>query len=208
MKRLSSSPAQLGFDDLLADADKANERAAFEKLYGHLPITMEEADPFFHDLIGRHHAAMLAADSEQIFRLRDIAENLALRLNKGDPGILADENAPGCMLARLTLAEEGVVPLWGQGGSCVIELRQMRIGIKMDGLFGLGAPHSPWMDFTANAIDWEKPFLSETGYRSFLGIHAELVPGITPDRFAAEVIEAHVCKNMKGKLVSVKKKLR
>lgn len=205
MKRYSTSPAQLCFDDLLADTDKANEQAAFEKQYGHLPATIDEALPFLRDLIEKHHAALLAADGETAMKLRDEAHKLALRLNKGEPGILAGPDAPGCMLARLTLADPETVPLWGQGGSFVIEVRGMRVRVDMDGLYGIGACYSPWMNFGAHAVDWEKPFLSETGYRSFLGIHAEIIPGITPDRFAREVIEAHVKKNLKGRLVAIKK---
>jgi len=117
MNRHILSPAQLGFDDLLAETDKANEEAAFEKQYGHLPRTIEEALPFFRELIAKHHAAMFAADVQASMKLRHEAHNLALRLNKGEHGILAGPDAPGCMLARLTLAEKGTVPLWGQGGS-------------------------------------------------------------------------------------------
>lgn len=96
------------------------------------------------------------------------------------------------MLARLTAAEPGTVPLWGQEGEFVIEVTGMRVRIEMDGMFGIGAGFSPWMNFSAHAVDWDKPFLSETGYRSFMGMHAALVPGFTPDAFAREVIAAHV----------------
>lgn len=151
---------------------------------------------------------MCAADAETIMKLRDEAHQLALRLNKGEPGILAGPDAPGCKLAQATLAEPETVPLWGQGGSFVIEAAHMRVRIELDGVFGIGALYSPWMNFSANAADWDKPFLSETGYRSFLGVHAELVPGMTPDRFAAEVIGAHVRKNLKGRLVQIKERYR
>lgn len=204
MSKQSNSPAQLGFDDLLAETDKANERAAFEKQYGHLPGTMEEALPFYRDLIEQHHAAMLAADRAEIFRLRDVAESLALRLNNGKPGILAGPDAPGCMLARLTFAGEGAVPLWGQGGSFIVKVKTMRVRIDMDGLYGIGARSSPWMNFSANAVDRDKPFLSETGYRSFLGISADIVPGMTPDAFAVSVIKEYVRVHLKGRLVAIR----
>jgi hypothetical protein len=42
--------------------------------------------------------------------------------------------------------------------------------------------------------------LSETGYRSFVGCHAETAPGITPDAFARRMVEAYVAKECKGKL--------
>lgn len=169
---------------------------------------MDEAVPFFRDLIERHHAAMLAADADEITRLRDEAHKLALRLNKGEPGILAGPDAPGCMLARLTLAGEGAVPLWGQGGSFIVTLGRMRVLIEMDGMFGISAPYCTWMDFCARAVDWNKPFLSETGYRSFLGVHADRVPDMTPDAFAAAVIERFVASTLNGKLVRIQKQYR
>jgi hypothetical protein len=146
---------------------------------------------------------MLAANVGTVMRLREEADKLALRLNNGEPGILAGPEAPGCKLARLTLAEHGAVPLWGQGADFIIVVGKMRVRIEMDGRYGIGASYCPWMNFSANAVDWDKPFLSETGYRSFLGIHANLVPGMTPDGFAAEVIEAHVRKHLKGRLVNI-----
>ena len=200
MKSTITNPNQLGFDALLIDADEANRQGAFEKEYGHLPKTMNEALPFFRSLIEKHHAAMLAADIEQVMTLRNEAHKLALRLNNGEPGILAGPDAPGCTLARLTLAEEETVPLWGQGGIFTISASEMRVRIEMDGVFGIGAPYSPWLNFCVRAVDWHKPFLSETGFRSFLGIHADLVPGLTPDAFAVKVIEGHVRSQLKGKL--------
>jgi hypothetical protein len=76
----------------------------------------------------------------------------------------------------------------------------MNVRIERDGMFGIGSQYSPWMNFSVHAVDWDKPFLSETGYRSFLGLHAELVPGLTPDTFAIDVICRHVVHNLKGTL--------
>jgi hypothetical protein len=44
------------------------------------------------------------------------------------------------------------------------------------------------------------PCLAKTGYRSFLGCHADMTPGITPDVFAREMIDAYVKRECKGKL--------
>jgi len=49
-----------------------------------------------------------------------------------------------------------------------------------------------WLGFSARAVEFDKPFLSETGYRSFIAISGELEAGFTPDRFAGEVISAYV----------------
>lgn len=196
--------SQLGFDALLAEADTTNRQPAFEKACGHLPATMDEAIPYYRDLIDRHHAAMLAGDLDAVMALRGEAHNLALRLNGGEPGILAGPDAPGCVLEERTTAPENTIPQWGQRGRFIIETHGMRVRIDMDGLFGIGACYMTWMNFSARAVDRDKPFLSETGYRSFMGLPAALVPGLTPDAFAAEVIAAHVSRALKDKLVSIR----
>ena len=54
----------------------------------------------------------------------------------------------------------------------------------------------------------EKPFLSETGYRSFIGLRSGLQPGMTPDSFAREIIALHVTRELKGKLIVIEPKYR
>lgn len=122
------------------------------------------------------------------------------KLNNFDPGIIADDDAPGCVLDALTRAEDGALPLWGHSGFFIITIGSMRVGIEMDGIFGIGASHMSWLGFAAHAVDFDKPFLSETGNRSFLGVGGMLVAGFTPDLFAAAIIESHVRKALKGKL--------
>ena len=73
----------------------------------------------------------------------------------------------------------------------------MRVRIELDGLFGVGARFITWPGFSAHAVEYEKPFLSETAYRSFLGIHADLMPGMTPDAFAGEAIAAMSRENLR-----------
>lgn len=195
-----SDQAQLGFDSLLIASDADNDRKRQEKECAHLPGTMEEALPFYRNLIERHHAAMLAGDSVAVQRIRGEAHDLALKLNDYKPGIIADDDAPGCVLERMTRAEDGTVPLWGQSGSFVLVHGAMRVRIELEGMFGITSSFMPWPGFSAHAIEWDKPFLSETGYRSFLGVGGQLEPGYTPERFCAEIIEAYVMRELKGKL--------
>lgn len=200
---------QLGFDALLADADRANHERAFERETGHLPSTMAEALPFYRCLIERHHAAMLAADVAEAMRLREEAHKLAYRLNGGNPGILADADAPGCALERKTAAPIGAVPLWGQQGDFRIEIGRMQVRIEMDGMFGICATVSVWPGFSARAIEFDRPFLSETGYRSFLGLHhGELAPKLTPDAFARDAVSAYVRHELRNRLVAIEPQYR
>lgn len=197
---MSTGQDQLGFDSLLSASDADNERRRQERDLAHLPGNMEEALPFYRALIDQHHAAMLAGDSVTVQRIRHEADALALKLNNYQPGILADETAPGCVLARETRADDGAVPLWGQEGSFIVTRGAMRVRIEQEGLFGIGSSFMPWPGFSVHAVDWDKPFLSETGYRSFLGVGGALEPGHTPETFCAAIIEAYVMRALKGKL--------
>lgn len=206
--RTSQQTQQLGFDALLSHAEEANATRQQERASAHLPGAMEAALPFYRGLIERHHRAMLAGEAEAVMQLRDEAHCLAVKLNGYDPGILADENAPGCVLDRATRAPEGTVPMWGQSGCFDITCDGMRVRIEMEGIFGIGASFMAWTGFAAHAVEWDRPFLSETGYRSFLGVGGELQPGFTPDSFASAIIAAHVRRELKGKLAAIKPEYR
>jgi hypothetical protein len=54
-------------------------------------------------------------------------------------------------------------------------------------------------------VDYQRPFISETGYWSFVGCHADVVPGITPDLFAAEMVKAYIDRECKGKLRKIER---
>jgi hypothetical protein len=200
--------AQLGFNGLLDEAETANTTHKLAKELAHLPGTMEEALPFFRALMERHHAAMLAGDESEAMALREEADRLATKLNGFEPGIIADDAAPGCVLERLTRAEDGTVPLWGQTGAFEITHGSMRVQIEMDGIFGVASNVFPWLGFAAHAVEWSTPFLSETGYRSFIGLRGGLQPGMTPDSFAREIVALHVSRELKGKLLAIKPEYR
>jgi hypothetical protein len=195
---------QLTFDALLVDAAVANQVRGHDRRFGHLPGTMEAAVPYFQDLIARHHRAMFGGDAALVERLRGEAHDLARKLNGYEAGILADEDAPGCVLARLTRAEAGTVPQWGQVGSFEIRHRTMRVRIELEGLFGIGALNMSWLSFSAHAIEKGRPFLSDTGYRSFQGTGGLLAAGYTPDTFAAGVVGEYVERELKGQLFQIR----
>ncbi|WP_188773329.1 hypothetical protein [Novosphingobium endophyticum] len=75
--------------------------------------------------------------------------------------------------------------------------------IELEGVFGIGASFGYWPGFSAHVVDSDKPFLSATGYRSFLGIHADPTPQLSPDDFAVKVIAGYVERELRGKLVAV-----
>lgn len=205
---MSGASYQLGFEALLHAADAENRAREIERETAHLPSTMEEAIPFFRILLRSHHAAMLAANVDETMRLRREARRLALRLNGGEAGILAGPDAPGCVLDRESAAAPGTVPLWGQSGVFLIEVAGMNVRVGLDGVFGTVSAVSFWPGFAAHAVELERPFLSETGYRSFLGMRAEPEPDLLPDEFVRKVIAAYVSRELKGRLLSVEPRYR
>lgn len=200
--------AQLGFEALLADAESQNRARLFARESAHLPQTMDDALPYHRILIKQHHAAMLAADIDTVMALREEAHKLALVLNHGEPGILSDEHSPGNVLERECAAAPGAVPLWGQAGAFTLTIGDMHVAIDLDGLFGIGSTFLYWPGFKTYAVDYDRPFLSPTGYRSFHGIYADPVPDITTERFVRETIAAYLSKQLKDRLVAIKPRYR
>lgn len=198
---------QLGFDALLASAERDNVARQIGRECAHLPGTMDEAVPFLRGLIERHHAAMLAGNAEAVLALHREAHQLAEKLNNFEPGILGGPDAPGSVLERETRAPDGTVPLWGQTGAFDITVGAIRARIDMHGVFGVTSCYFPWPGFAARAVDPDRPFISETGYRSFVGLSHPLEPGFTPDAFAASIISAQI-RRLKGRLPDIKPEYR
>jgi hypothetical protein len=80
--------------------------------------------------------------------------------------------------------------------------------VEMEGIFGVASNVCHWLGFSARAVEFDKPFLSETGYRSFVAVGGAPEAGFTPDRFAREVISAHVQQSLTGRLVAIKPECR
>jgi hypothetical protein len=186
-----TQPQQLGF---------GFEETLREQETARLPATLDEAIPYYRRLIEHHHTAMLSADAKTAMAIRDEAYDLARKVNGGNVAIMGHADAPAYVLERATSAPAGTVPLWGQTGEFTITIGNMAVRIEQEGVFGVAAEFHLWPGFAAHAVDYQKPFLSDTGYRSFLGCHMEMVPGITPDLFAREMIQTFVARECKGKL--------
>ena len=202
---MTNSPEQFGFDSLLADADADNQARQFEQETAHLPETMEKAIALYRQQIEQHHVAMLENDFEQAIAIREEAHLLARKLNGNEPGIIAHDDAPGCVLARETITTHGTVPLWGQEGSFQMTVANMRLQVSMGGIFGIGATAMPYLGFSVRAVEYDRPFLSETGYRSFLGVSVKPEPQMDVSGFVRRVVEVYVKQELKNRLVPIAK---
>lgn len=193
---------QLGFDALLADTEAQNAHRRFERETTHLPGDMEKGLSFYRELLRAHNSAMLACDGDEIVRLRAEARLLAAKLNGGSFGILAGPESPGNVLMDRTAAPEGHVPLWGQKGEFIIDIHDIPVRVEMEGMLGI-ASHCHWLGFAIHAVDRDRPFLSETGYRSFLGVHADPAKNLTVDQFVKAVLRSHLSTISAERLVNI-----
>lgn len=192
-------PEQLGF---------GFEKFQEEQETAHLPTEMEAGIIAYRAMLEQHNQAMLGGEERSVMAIRREANRLAVKLNGGEVGILGGPDAPGYALMDGTAAPAGTVPMWGQQGEFNIKVGDMPVHIKMDGMLGICQSMGIWPGFSANVVEPEKPFFSETGFRSFIGVHAASTPGLTPDVFAREVIASHIKQECKGRLRPVKEEYR
>ena len=202
---MKPNPDQLGFGALLRDTEEANEKRIRDREAGHLPGEMNKAIALFRKLLQAYHRAVMAGDRNEIERIDEEADRLAYKV-EGSCAILANDNSAGNVFKRRTRARKGTVPTWGQAGEFEVNVNGVRVAIEWDGLFGIGSP-----GFAAHVVEPDKPFISHTGFRSFLGgsyRFATMGGGQTVDQFVIAEIEQHIATNLKGKLVAVAKEYR
>lgn len=202
---MDTSLDQFGFNGLLQQADTDNRRHRFERASGHLPSEMEAAIRYHRQQIKAFHAAFQALDLDTAEKIKAEAYLMARRVNHGDSGILASKDAPGYVIARRCAAAAGKVPMFGQDGRFTITVAGIEIRIAMDGMFGIGGSRA---GFSAVAVDPFRPFISETGFRSFLSAQVHLTPGITTAEFAEQAIATHIAGELKGKLRPIEARYR
>jgi hypothetical protein len=177
----------------------AFDAAAEEVRTQHLPNVVEDAIRYYRSLIDQHHAAILILNFAEARNLHGEAHDLAVKLNAGEPGILAHREAPAYVLQHATQAPPGSVPLWGQTGNFIVEPQpDLRVRIEMDGIFGIAADPIP--GFSAHVVEPQKRFISPTGYRSFLGLDLS-TPGTAVDGFVCEAIRAYIRDSLNGRLL-------
>lgn len=194
-------PVQLSFGDIF-------ERAAFNEETRHLPRAKDEGITFYRGLIGRFNEVILAGDMKAAEALIAEAHNLAIKLNGGDVAIFADVTSVGNILERETAAPLGRVPLWGQisEGFVIQPMAGLNVRIVMEGMLGIA--RDPVSSFSAHAVDLEKPFISDTGYQSFIGWKFPFSPGMRPDDYVNTALARHIKRHLKGMLYMIEPSYR
>ena len=138
------------------------------------------------------HTAVLSFDSQGAADAGNRYEATVWKLNGGTFfGCRADDLAAGKIIETHCASALGEVPMWGQTGQFLIEVEGIRALVDFGYGYGVGGTH---YDF--HAVDLDRPFISETGYRSHLDV---LAAGRTVDEAATAIFTGYL-KERSGKI--------
>lgn len=152
-----------------------------------LPDTDEELIDRCRELLVEYDATIRAADRGYAEDIAEMIEQACIKLNGGDTfGSALEPNGGHYRMKHAMMAPYQSVPMWGQPGVFTIEAHGIPARIRYSGLFGV-SHHG----FDVTAVEWDKPFLSPTGYRSFLDTYWKhrLDPGNTPEDYVKTIVE-------------------
>lgn len=114
--------------------------------------------------ISTMHAAVLEANAKAADAAADRYEAVVWKLNGGTffgARDVANPNAAGHLVERHCSAAPGTVPMWGQRGEFLITVSGVRAVVELRDGFGRYR-----VGFAFHVVDADKPFISETGYKS------------------------------------------
>jgi hypothetical protein len=138
-----------------------------------------------------HHAAAMAADRDRMLAINDQVNAAAEKLNRGTRFGIATGEGAYAKLRRALAAVDGQEPMWGQPGRFIVTACGCRCVVTYDGLFG-------WT-FSVRAVDFGRPFISETGFRSLKGWSCDARTGESIAQRVIREIEAAMSRDMNGK---------
>lgn len=157
------------------------ERPEFIDAMAALPVDPAELEVRAERALQVYHDAMLVADVQALDDAHLVFEACVVKLNGGTSfGCAEVQDA----LAAKFAAPAGHVPKWGQAGEFLLEVDGMRMVVKM--CVGSLANHC---GAELHAVDFDKPFVSRTGYRHQYMRPAQHVGRTVDQAVRAEVLE-------------------
>lgn len=159
------------------------ERPEFIAAMAALPNDPAELEATASRVLALYHDAMLASDVQALDDAHLVHQACVVKLNGG--------TAFGCATVHDALAVKfaapaGQVPKWGQAGEFLLEVDGVRMVVKMD--VGSLANHC---GAELRAVDFDKPFVSRTGYR-----HQYMAPAQHVGRTVDQAVRAEVQERM------------
>lgn len=161
------------------------ERPEFVAAVAALPIDPAELERTAAGVLQVYHDAMLAADVQALDDAHLVYRACVIKLNGGSNfGSASIQDALAAKFAALP----GQVPGWGQAGEFLLEVDGMRLVVKMD-VASLGNHCGAEL----RAVDFDKPFVSRTGYR-----HQYMAPSQHVGRTVDQAVRAEVLELLAG----------
>lgn len=157
------------------------ERPEFAAAMAALPTDPAELEVRAARVLALYHDAMLADDVQALDDAHLVYRACVIKLNGGTHfGCAGIQDA----LAAKFAAPAGQVPKWGQAGEFLLEIDGLRMVVRMD--VGHLANHC---GAELHAVDFDKPFVSRTGFRHQYMAPAQHVGRTVDQAVRAEVLE-------------------
>lgn len=165
--------------------DNSRDRQ-MESIAQQLPDDHRILDAAYATLLDLNHAC-IAGDADQRDANVHRFEACIWKLNGNTFfGCNAGEKDAACVISRYCCANEGAVPVWGQEGQFIIESAGgLRAWVKIEAGCMIG-----YLSASFNAVDLDKPFISETGYRSYFFRLSEVWPGETVETHSQRILQS------------------
>lgn len=160
------------------------ERPEFLALVAELANVLPEQFPAIaQQCAEKYHDAVLAGHVEVLDQMESAYGALVYKLNGNTMfGCKAEADSAANVLERAVAAKPGQVPRWGQSGEFLLEVEGVRVWVVLTSNM-LGNHRA----CDLHAVDLDKPFISETGYRS-AGLTVTSSIGDTVDQAARRMV--------------------
>jgi len=161
--------------------DQREQTAA--RINATLPETADAVSALAATAADQYDAAVCAADADAFSAAADLLEAIVYRLNGCTfSGSLMDGGGVEQLRGALQPVD-GIAAGWGRPCRFLVELDDVRVMVSYTPDFLSFAPH-----FEFYAVDADRPFISETGYKSHF--YSGRFPPLTLDAFARKLLEA------------------
>lgn len=138
--------------------DRRDKVAALMHLANGMPDAKADQQRKAKYILECFHAAVMGAARPQAEHQALLLDALVWKMSKG-----LRSNEQRRQLFVKFAAKPGYVPAWGQSGEFLITVNGIRARVEFDcQLIGMMNPH-----FQFHIVDFDRPFISETGYKSF-----------------------------------------
>lgn len=166
-----------------------------------LPATPAELLEVAIEAIAAVHAAVLAGDELARQLANERYQAVIWKLNGcTHAGSFRNDKSAGRVVEDHCRAQAGIVPMWGQSGSFVVTVDGVRCWV--DFARGFGSAIDCHYDF--HAVDLDRPFFSETGYRSHFD---QVRTGQTVDQAACAIVSAFMAEHRRYLAQEVRERL-